>query len=84
MYKAYEPRSLYKGLRFELVQLLGKTTLPPNAIIAQFDREFDGPTRQLDFAWFLDGREKDETAFFNDVDSLRASHKRVKWDISQE
>jgi hypothetical protein len=84
VYKAYEPRSRYKGIRFELVQLLGKTTLPPNAIIAQFDREFDSEARQLDFVWFLDGREKDEAAFFNDVDSLRASHKRVKWDISQE
>ena len=84
VYKAYEPRSRYQGIRFELVQLLGKTTLPPNEIIAQFDREFEGPKRQLDFVWFLDGREKEAAAFFNDVASLRASHKRVKWDISQE
>jgi hypothetical protein len=84
VYKAYEPRSLYKGIRFDLVQLLGKTTLPPNEIIAQFDREFESHEKQLDFVWFLDGREKDETAFFNDAESLRASHKRVKWDISQE
>jgi hypothetical protein len=84
IYKSYEPRHSYGGVRFGLIDLLGRTTLPPNQIITQFDEEFESENRQLDFVWFLDGREKDEAAFFNDVESLRASHKRTKWDISQE
>lgn len=92
VFKAYEPgpierdgeRLLFRGVRLTTVQLLGRATLPPNEIVAQFDRELDTPDEQLSFAWFLDGREADSSASFQDQESFRSSYKRPKWDISQE
>jgi len=84
VYKAYEPRKGIKGLAFALERVVGRPTLPPNTMIAQFDREAGTPEQQLDFAWFLDGREKARRAEWAGVEVLRASHRRPKWDIVQQ
>jgi Permuted papain-like amidase enzyme, YaeF/YiiX, C92 family len=84
VYKAYEPRAAARGLTIELVRIFGRTTLPANVLIAQFDREHDTPAQQLDFVWFLDGRESEARADFADLAALRASHRRPKWDLAQE
>jgi hypothetical protein len=84
VYKAYEPRAEFTGIKLDLVRVIGRPTLPPNVMIAQFDREVGKPGQQLDLAWFLDGSEKDRAARFSDLESLRASHKRPKWDIAQK
>ena len=84
VYKAYEPREACKGVTLDLVKMVGRMTLPPNTMIAQFDREFGTPKQQLDFVWFLDGREKTRSAVWADAAALRASHRRPKWDIAQK
>ena len=84
VYKAYEPRTGVKGVRFDLDRVAGRTTLGPNSIVTQFDRDYATPQQQLDFVWFLDGREKEGTASFADLAAFRASHQRYKWDIAQE
>jgi hypothetical protein len=84
VYKAYEPRQGMKGLKLDLDRVAGRTTLGPNSIIRQFDRDYGTPQQQLDFVWFLDGHEKEGTASFADLTTFRASHARVKWDIAQE
>lgn len=84
VYKAYEPRKGVQGLKFDLVRTVGRMTLPPNTIVAGFDRQYDTESRQLDFVWFLDGREKEKLAEWGDVASFRSSHRRPKWDIVQK
>lgn len=84
VFKAWEPRAGVRGLRFELEEILGRPTLPPNSMIAQFDRDHGTADQQLDFVWFLDGTEQSRTARFADLSELRASHRRPKWDLAQK
>lgn len=84
VYKAYEPRKGVTGLRLTLDRVLGRPTLPPNTMIAQFDRELGQPGQQLDFVWFLDGREREKKSVWSTQEALRTSHRRPKWDIAQQ
>ena len=83
LYKAYEPQTGRRGLRLPLVQILGRPTLPPNEMVRLFDAEADGADRQLDFVYFLDGREREGRAVVADEAAFRASHRRSKWDLAQ-
>lgn len=84
VYKAYEPRAGVRGLRWSLVEVLGRQTLPPNAMIAQLDAEQGRPGQQLEMVWFLDGREKTRSADWSSAEVLRQSHRRPKWDVAQK
>jgi hypothetical protein len=84
VYKAYEPRAGVRGLALELCMLAGRMTLPPNHMVAQIDRDWGGAKHQLDLVWFLDGRERTAAAVWGDEAAFRASHRRPKWDLSQE
>lgn len=84
VYKAYEPCDDAKGLALPLEQLVGRMTLSPNTLVRLFDEQYDTERRQLDFAWFLDGRESEGKAIWSDVGALRASHRRPKWDFVQK
>lgn len=84
VYKAWEPRVGVRGLRFELEEILGRPTLPPNTMVAQFDRELGTPDQQLDLVWFLDGTEANQSARFADLPEFRGSHRRPKWDLAQK
>lgn len=83
VYKAWEPRPGINGIEFPLESVLGRKTLPPNSMVAFWDAcaDRDSP---LEFQWFLDGREATASALWGDAASLRASHLRPKWDLSQE
>jgi hypothetical protein len=84
VYKAYSPGADRKGLKLDLVTLVGRRTLPPTEIIKAFDKEYDSKDRQFDFVAFLDGREKEKKAVEADVAALRTSWKRPKWDVAQQ
>jgi hypothetical protein len=84
VYKAYEPRREARGLRLELSRLAGRMTLPPNDVVAQLDAASGTAAQQLDFVWFLDGRESSGAAVWGGEESFRATHRRPKWDIVQE
>ncbi len=84
VFKAWEPRAGVRGLRFELEEILGRPTLPPNRMVAQFDREHGTAGQQLDFVWFLDGSEAEKAARFAALEDFRASHRRPKWDLAQK
>ncbi len=73
-----------RSLDLELASVMGRTTLPPNDMVAQFDAEYDDPDRQLGFVAFLDGNAHDGVAYLQDVDTFRQSYRRPKWDLSQE
>lgn len=84
VYKAYEPQSDVDGVEFMLERIMGRMTLPPNTMVRQFDTQANTDDQQLDFVWFLDGRERLSKAVWNDIDSFRESWQRPKWDIAQK
>ena len=84
VYKSYAPAPGKDGLRIALVDVAGRKTLPANELVKLFDRELNQADRQLDFVAFLDGREESRGALDADAEALRASWRRMKWDIAQE
>ncbi len=84
VWKSYRPEMGKRGLEIPLVEVMGRQTLPANEIVRVFDLQFGTPDQQLDFVWFLDGREGSGKAVVGDLASFRASHRRPKWDILQQ
>ncbi|MFO0596211.1 MAG: YiiX/YebB-like N1pC/P60 family cysteine hydrolase [Myxococcaceae bacterium] len=84
VYKSYQPAADAKGITIELVDVAGRRTLPANEFIKRFDAEADSKNPQMDFVFFLDGREKEGKVVDSDAAALRASWKRLKWDIAQK
>jgi hypothetical protein len=81
VYKAFEPRPGYKGIRLDLASVLGRPVTPPNLMVKQFDREFGTPEQQWILVAFLDGREWQQKAVPATVDAFRRSWRRPKWHI---
>jgi hypothetical protein len=81
LYKAYEPSTNYKGLKFPLVDILGRKATPANEIARMFDEQCGAPDAQLDFILFLDGYEREKKAVEANVDAFRQSWKRPKWHV---
>jgi uncharacterized protein YycO len=84
VYKAWQPSEGKEGLALSLARVLGRSTLPANEVVKQFDQEYGTEQQQLDFVYFLDGRERSKGALVSDLDNFRASWKRPKWDIVQQ
>jgi len=57
--------------------------VPPTELVRLFANERSREDRQLDFVYFLDGRERKERAVVADAEALAASARRPKWDIVQ-
>ncbi|RPI79815.1 MAG: hypothetical protein EHM45_01290 [Desulfobacteraceae bacterium] len=81
LYKAYEPSAGYKGLKFPLVEILGRQATPANEIARMFDEQYGTPEQQLDFVLFLDGYEKQKKAVEANLADFRQSWKRPKWHV---
>jgi len=82
--KAYEPPDAgAPGLRVPYVTVAGRRAIPPTELVRTFAAERDRSDRQLDFVYFLDGREGQKRAIVADAGALAASAERPKWDIVQ-
>ncbi|MDI1450332.1 YiiX/YebB-like N1pC/P60 family cysteine hydrolase [Polyangium sp. 6x1] len=82
--KAYEPKNEgAPGLRVPFVSIAGRRAVPPTELVRLFAAERSREDRQLDFVYFLDGRERKDRAIVADADALAASARRPKWDIAQ-
>jgi hypothetical protein len=81
VYKVYEPAPGMKGIRFPLVQVMGRPVSTPNDMARQFSEQFDTPGQQTDFVLFLDGSEKTNSAAEADVIEFRRSWQRPKWHV---
>jgi hypothetical protein len=70
--------AMWVGTPRELASALGRKMLPPNSMVAFWDAcaDQDSP---LEFQWFLDGHEATASVLWGN-----ASHRRPKWDLSQE
>lgn len=86
--KAYEPSGTpNSGLRVPFITVAGRRAIPPTEIVRTFAAEraagLDRNDLQLDFVYFLDGREESRSAVVADADALAASVDRPKWDVAQ-
>ncbi|HAH05914.1 MAG TPA: hypothetical protein DCM05_05180 [Elusimicrobia bacterium] len=81
VYKAYEPAKGQKGLKFPLVDILGRMATPANLIAKQFDEQFGTASKQLDFVFFYDGNEQAGAAADAKEDEFCRSWRRPKWHI---
>jgi hypothetical protein len=79
VFKAYEPGPGRQGLRFPLLEVLGRPVLPPNEIARLFDAEFETSAAQLEFVRFLDGQQAAGVAVEGSVEAFRRSWQRPKW-----
>lgn len=84
LYKAWQPTERKDGVEFELSSVMGRTTLPANELVRQFDEHYDSNQRSLEFVYFLDGRESTGSAVVGDLAAFRNSWKRPKWDFAQK
>jgi hypothetical protein len=81
VYKSYEPGTAYTGLKFPMVEMLGRKVTPANELIKQLDTQFDTPARQYDVVVFLDGQERKKKAVESSVAELRRTWQRPKWHV---
>jgi hypothetical protein len=81
--KAYEPDGTTgsRGLRFPLVEMLGRQVTPANEMVRVFDRELGTEDRQMELIAFLDGNLAERRAVSADAEAFRASWRRPKWHI---
>jgi hypothetical protein len=86
VFKAWQRGPQHAGLDIELVDIMGRATLPANELVRQFAAQASLPedTRQLDFVSFVDGLEKDRSSHWGDAASFSASWERPQWDIAQK
>jgi hypothetical protein len=81
--KAYESSPSLPGLKVPYVELLGRRAVPPTEIARHFRDHLGKPEQQLDFVYFLEGREGEHQAVVADAAALATTCDRPKWDIVQ-
>lgn len=79
VYKAYKP-----FIDIDLVSHIGKMILPGVELVKKFDSEYGTTNQELDFVYFLDGKEETAKAMISGIDAFRQSWQRSKWDFAQE
>lgn len=84
VWRCYRPTPGKEGLRFTLVEIAGRQTLPANEIAGLYVTERHQPDRQLDFVYFLDASEKHQKGFVADEATFVESYERTKWDLAQK
>ena len=81
--KAYEKSADAAGLDIPYVDLLGRRAVPPTEIARIFREQLGKPSQQLDFVYFLEGRESEHKAVVANAEALATTCARPKWDIVQ-
>jgi hypothetical protein len=81
VYKAYEPASGMKGVRFPISEIMGRKVSTPNNMVKQFDEQYGSGDAQADFVLFFDGVEKEKRAVESTLAEFRKSWTRPNWHI---
>lgn len=86
VYKAWQPGKNKKGLGLQLISVMGRPTLPANEIVRQYAQQLKSPNAspEMEFVYFLDGREKEGKAVVSTKKDFVASWERPKWDTAQK
>ncbi len=84
VWRSYRPGPAKNGLAIPLVTVMGRKTFPANNLAELFatERSLDNP--QLEFIYFLDGREKEKKAVVGSEGAFISSYRRTKWDVLLE
>jgi hypothetical protein len=83
VWKCYQPGPTQPGLDLPPIDVAGRPVLPPTEMIKQFVREYGTPKQQMDFVYFLDGREAEQKAVVGTLEEFLKSPLRPKWDFLQ-
>jgi hypothetical protein len=81
VYKSYEPAAGMTGLKFPLVEMLGRMVTPANELVKQFNAQYGTVDQQYDLILFLDGQERKGRAVEATLADFRASWQRPKWHV---
>jgi hypothetical protein len=82
--KAYEAvPSTERRLEVPYVEILGRRAVPPTEFVKKFRAELGRANAELEFVYFLDGREGQRAAVVGSAEDLAATCDRPKWDIIQ-
>jgi hypothetical protein len=81
--KAYESGSDAPGLTMPYIELVGRRAVPPTEIARLFRDQQGKPYPQLQFVYFLEGREAENKAVVADAAAFARTCDRPKWDIVQ-
>jgi hypothetical protein len=84
VYKAYEPSAGRQGLKFPLIEMLGRPLLPANEIARQFDADSTHSVAQFELVAFLDGYEREGKAKESGLKEFRESWRRPKWHVLKQ
>lgn len=79
--KAYESGTGKNGLRFPLVEVLGRPVTPANEMVRLYASQAGTADRQCDFVTFIDGEEKRRRAVEKGEPEFLKSWQRPKWHI---
>jgi hypothetical protein len=82
VWRSYRSVSGEPGLNLPTVVVMGRETLPANAIAHAFERGHGRDDAQLDFVCYIEGREGSGDAVVADVDRFLATPNRSKWDFN--
>ncbi len=81
--KAYEGDGDKPGLSVPYVELLGRRAVPPTELAKLYRDQLGKPNQQLDFVYFLEGREGERRAVVASAEAFARTCDRPKWDIVQ-
>jgi hypothetical protein len=84
VWRSYRPAEGKSGLSIPLVTVAGRRTLPANEIARLFAAEHGQPDAQLEFVYFLDAREETRSVLVSTEEAFLTTHRRSKWDVSQQ
>lgn len=81
--KAYEGTPETPGLSIPYVELVGRRAVPPTELAESYRDHVGKPDQQLDFVYFLEGREAENKAVVATAEAFAETCDRPKWDIVQ-
>lgn len=84
VFKSWRKGRNVRGIGLSTERVMGRVTLPANDVVRQFDEQADLDDPPLKFVYFLDGREKADTAVVGTRKAFRQTWKRPKWDPLQK
>jgi len=81
VWRSYRPAKDKPGLTYKLVDVVGRKTLPANEIARTFSEEHGKPGAQMEFVYYLAGREKQRKAVIAEESEFLETYKLTKWSI---
>ncbi len=79
-----DARTAKRGPSFDLLEVMGRPTLPANEMVRQFAARYGSSRQELELVAFLDGSEESQLAWRASVSAFLKSHERPKFSHLQD